>query len=90
MQIFNQLCFNKMVFSTILCILKSKLLFKKIRILRAYGLGLVSKEIYDQIIEWLEKHNGEMPPNDEKMKIIQQRINQKVQEQNRQMLWGRR
>ena len=38
------------------------------------------KDVMNDFVYYQSKHNGEMPPNDEKMKIIQQRINQKVQD----------
>ena len=34
---------------------------EKIRVLREYGLGLKGKTTYEQIVEWLEIHDGEMP-----------------------------
>ena len=34
---------------------------KKISLLRDYGLGLKEKTPYEEIIEWLETHNGQMP-----------------------------
>ena len=43
------------------------------------------KDVMNDFVYYQSKHNGEMPPNDEKMKIIQQRINQKVQEQNQEI-----
>lgn len=34
---------------------------EKITSLRKYGLGLKEKTVYEEIIEWLEEHNGVMP-----------------------------
>jgi superfamily II DNA or RNA helicase/predicted transcriptional regulator len=34
---------------------------EKISMLRNYGLGLETKSAYEEIIEWLETHNGKMP-----------------------------
>lgn len=35
----------------------------KIETLRGYGLGLEEMPAYDELIEWLENHDGEMPHN---------------------------
>lgn len=37
---------------------------EKIIALREYGLGIEEKEIYDQLIEWLDSHNRNMPRAD--------------------------
>lgn len=37
---------------------------ERIATLREYGLGMEEKDCYEQIIEWLETHNGKMPRAD--------------------------
>ena len=39
------------------------------------------RDVMNDFVYYQQQHNGQMPPNDEKMKIIQQRINNKISEQ---------
>ena len=34
---------------------------EQIKLLRSYGLGLREKTAYEELIEWLETHDGRMP-----------------------------
>ena len=65
---------------------------EKIRTLREYGLGQKGKTTYEEIIEWLEKHNAHMP----RAKIYQNRITltreemteNEIKEVNLYQRWG--
>ncbi len=40
------------------------------------------RDVMNDFVYYQQQHKGQMPPNDEKMKIIQYRINNKISEQN--------
>lgn len=59
---------------------------EKIKTLRSYGLGLYEKTVYEQLVEWLETHNGEMPRGHIYIEVGKElKIDQMTEEQQKEV-----
>ena len=63
---------------------------EKIAKLRSFGLGLKKKTVYEQIIEWLETHDGKMPRTDIIVNSKQLRKSDMTVEENEEVRLYRR
>ena len=63
---------------------------EQIKKLRSYGLGLKEKTTYEEVIEWLETHEGKMPstrPN--KKRLVTEMTEEEKNEFNLRMRWNK-
>ena len=74
-------------------ITESEEMKKKIEVLRSYGLGMKEKTTYEEVIEWLENHEGRMPRSEirQKGKILkkEEMTEEELTEKNLYARWRR-